>query len=137
MDEVPTSAGAPESFQLGDLVIDVTPRGLKAAGINRPSIVYVVRVALASNARTWTSSYGFPPREASARRAADAALDELDEAANNPDAWWRRVTEGMTPDEVEAMEDSPAVEQDRSAAAWVGPLLEAARPRRRTGGSWF
>ena len=137
MDEVPVSAGAPESFQVGDLVIDVTPRGLKAAGINQPSIMYVVRVALPSGGRTWTSSYGFPPREATARRAAEAALDELDEAAREPATWWRRVTEGMTPEEVEAMEDSPGVEQDRAAAAWVAPSLEALRARHRDAGSWL
>jgi len=136
-EEEPVSAGAPESFEVGRLVIDVTPRGLKAAGINRPSIVYVVRVGLPAEGRAWSSSYGFPPRQASARRAADAALDELDEVARDPRAWLRRVTDGMTEDEAEAMIESPGVEQDRTAAEWFGPELAPRRVLRRDTGSWL
>jgi len=136
-EDPPVSAGAPESFQVGGLVVDVTPKGLKAAGINKASIVYTVRLGLSADPRGWSSGYGFPPREASARRAANAALDELDEVARDPEAWLRRVTDGMTEEEAEAMEDSPGVVLDRRAAAWVGPELERLRPRRRDSGSWL
>src|SRR5207248_158820 len=99
---------------------EVQPRGLKSAGTNRPATVFEVRVSRDSGSRGWSSSYGFPPREASARIAADAALDELCEIVLDRASWWRRVTAGMTEDEVEAMRDSPAVEGDERAAEWVG-----------------
>jgi hypothetical protein len=137
VDEAPVSAGAPESFRVAGLVVDVTPKGLKAAGINPASIIYRVRVGLTTDPRAWSSSYGFPPREASARRAADAALDELHEISLDPTAWLERITQGMSPDEAEAMEDSPAVRLDRRAAEWVGPELEGLREERREGGSWL
>ena len=133
----PVSAGAPESFRVGALVVDVVPKGLKAAGANPPSIVYTVRVGLVSDPRAWSSSYGFPPREASARRAADAALDELNELDLDPAAWLQRITDGMSSEEAEAMEDSPAVRLDRRAAEWVGVELEPRRPRRRDAESWL
>lgn len=136
-DQLPVSAGPPRAFSVGDLVLDVTPRGLKSAGINPPSIVYDVRVSRASGARSWSSSYGFPPREAAASLAADAALDELAEIAGNREQWWRRVTEGMTEDEIEAMEDNPSVRQDLRAAEWVAPELEPRRERRAAAGSWL
>ena len=136
-DEEPVSAGAPESFELGRLVIDVTPRGLKAAGINHPSIVYVVSVGLPSEGRAWSSSYGFPPRQASARRAAEAALDELDEVARDPEAWVERVTDGMTEEEAEAMIDSPGMENDRHAAEWCAAELAPRRAQRQQAGSWL
>jgi hypothetical protein len=134
---MPVSAGPPRAFALGDLRLDVTPRGLKAAGINAPSVVYAVRVSRASDPRAWSSSYGFPPRESSARHAADAALDELGEIAADREAWWRRVTDGMSEEEAEAMEDSPSVRLDLSAAEWVAPELDAWRGRRAATGSWL
>ena len=136
-DAEPVSAGAPETFRVGGLVVDVVPRGLKAAGDNPAAIVYNVRVGLATDPRAWASSYGFPPRQASARRAADAALDELDEVARDPDAWIRRVTDGMSEEEAEAMEDSPGVRLDLRAAEWVGPELERLREQRGALGSWL
>ena len=136
-DEAPVSAGPPRAFDLGELRLEVTPRGLKSAGINAPSIVYDVRISRRSDARAWSSSYGFPPREAAAGRAADAALDELFEIAGNREQWWRRVTEGMTEDEAEAMEDSPSVRQDLKAAEWVAADLEPRRERRAATGSWL
>lgn len=136
-DDLPVSAGPPRSFVLSDLRIDVTPKGLKSAGANDPSMVYEVRVGRASDPRAWSSSYGFPPRDASARRAADAALDELAEIALDRDRWWQRVTEGMSEEEAEAMEDSPATRLDQRAAEWVGPELEPWREQRSATGSWL
>ncbi|MGI8609874.1 MAG: hypothetical protein ACR2MY_11700 [Candidatus Dormibacteria bacterium] len=136
-EESPVSARPPQSFVLGALRIDVNPRGLKAAGNNRPSIVYEVRIFLASDPRAWSSSYGFPPREGSARTAADAALDELAEIALDRDHWWQRVTAGMTEDEAEAMEDNPSIILDQRSAEWVGPELKPWRDRRSDTGSWL
>jgi hypothetical protein len=135
-EELPVSAGAQESFAVGVLRVEVTPTGLKAAGINRPSVVYQVRITREDDPRTWSSRYGFPPREAAARRAADAALDELDEVWRDHDRWLARVTDGMSEDEVEAIEDSPAVKLDRRAAEWIGPQLEPLRDRRQAEGTW-
>lgn len=134
---MPVSAGAPEAFEVGILRLQVTPTGLKAAGINPPTVVYEVRIGRSDDARAWSSRYGFPPREASARRAADAALDELDEAWRDHDRWLGRVTAGMSEDEVEAMEDSPAVKLDRRAAEWAGPELDPRRAARRADGTWL
>ena len=136
-DEAPVSAGPPRAFDLGELRLNVTPRGLKSAGINLPSIVYEVRVSRATDPRAWSSSYGFPPRASSARSAADAALDELAEIATDRDRWWQRVTEGMTEEEAEAMEDSPSVRLDQKAAEWVAPGLAPWRERRAATGSWL
>lgn len=136
VDELPVSAGPPQSFAIGVLRLRVRPTGLKAAGINPPSIVYEVTITRDDDPRTWSSRYGFAPREASARRAADAALDELDEVCRDRVGWLARVTDGMSEDEVEAMEDSPAVKLDRRAAAWIGPELELLRDRRRAEGTW-
>jgi hypothetical protein len=137
LDELPTSAGAPETFALGGLVVTVTPRGLKAAGANAPSMVYEVGVSLAAGPGRWASRYGLEPRQASVRRAAEAALDELDEVAADPAAWTARVTAGMSEDEAEAMLDSPSVVSDLEAAGWVGPYLRGLRERRRTTGAWL
>lgn len=136
-EELPVSAGPPQSLAIGVLRLRVTPSGLKAAGINPPSIVYEVTISRDDDPRTWSSRYGFAPREASARRAADAALDELDEVWRDHDRWLARVTYGMSEDEVEAMEDSPAVKLDRRAAQWIGPELESLRDRRRADGTWL
>lgn len=136
-DELPVSAGAPESLQVANLVLEVTPTGLKAAGINQPSVVYEVRVTRAGDSRAWSSRYGLAPREASARRAADHALDELDEIWRDRAAWLARVTAGMSDDEVEAMEDSPSVQQDGRAAEWIGPELDALRAGRQRDGTWL
>jgi hypothetical protein len=134
---MPVSAGAPEAFEVGILRLQVTPTGLKAAGVNAPSVVYEVHISRADDPRAWSSRYGLSPREASARRAADAALDELDEAWRDHDRWLRRVTEGMSEDEIEAMEDSPAVKLDRRAAEWVGPELDSRRAARQADGTWL
>jgi len=132
-----TSAGAPETFDVAGLTVDVAPRGLKAAGNNSPAVVYVVTVRADGGSRPWSSSYGFPPRQASARQAANAALDELDEIARDSRGWLARVTHGMSEEEAEAMEDSPGVTRDVSAAAWVGPYLEPHRAERAARGAWL
>ncbi|HEY8739965.1 MAG TPA: hypothetical protein VIN56_05190, partial [Candidatus Dormibacteraeota bacterium] len=95
-DELPVGAGPPESYGVGALHLDINPTGLKSAGTNRPSVVYEVSITRADDLRAWSSRYGFAPREASARHAADAALDELEEIWRDHDGWWRRVTEGMS-----------------------------------------
>jgi hypothetical protein len=87
--------------------------------------------------RRWSSSYGFPPAEASAERAAEAALDELWQIHADLDAWLAQVTSGMSEAEAEAMLDSPAVRLDARAAAWIGPLLQPHLEARRTRGSWL
>ncbi|GAC1332228.1 MAG: hypothetical protein NVSMB17_11090 [Candidatus Dormibacteria bacterium] len=130
------SAGAAESFEVGGLVVEVAPRGLKAAGDNPPAIVYTVTIHYPDGSLPWSSSYGFPPRQASAREAANAALDELDEIARDRAAWLRRVTEGMSVEEAEAMEDSPGVVKDLAAAGRVGPRLEPLRGGRAASGGW-
>jgi hypothetical protein len=136
-EELPVSAGAPESFEIGRLRIDVTPTGLKSAGINKPSVVFDVRVSRDEGSQNWSSRYGLTPRQASARGAADHALDELDEIWRDRAGWRARVTEGMSDDEVEAMEDSPSFQADARAAEWVGPELEPLRDRRGRDGSWL
>ena len=137
-DESTWVSSPPETFRLGRLEIAATPLGVKAAGENRPSAVYEVRVSVAGEARTWSSRYGLPANDNSARQAAENALDELDEAWRDPHAWKTRAFLGMTPDEVEAMEDSPAMQQDLAAAGWIGPELDAVRPTTRTSeGAWL
>ncbi|MFN2464174.1 MAG: hypothetical protein ABR573_09780 [Candidatus Dormibacteria bacterium] len=135
--ELPVSAGAPENFALGELTLAVRPLGLKAAGENRPSIVYEVSLSGPGDPRGWSSSYGLPPASASARRAAEAALDELDEVGRDPAAWVARLTAGMSEDEAEAMLDSPAVKADQRAAGWVAPNLEPLRSQRARWGAWL
>ncbi|MDQ6747271.1 MAG: hypothetical protein M3010_04085 [Candidatus Dormibacteraeota bacterium] len=137
VEEIPEGAGAPEAFVVGTLEVGVKPVGLKAAGTNRPSVVYEVRVSRAGDARSWSSRYGFPPRAASARHAADAALDELDEIWSDRPGWLARVTQGMSEDEVEAMEENPALRLDERSAEWIGPELEGLRERRSTQGTWL
>ena len=136
-EEAPLTAGPPRSFELGELRLDVNPRGLKSAGANPRSMVYRVQVSGASRPQSWSSSYGFEPREGSARIAADTALDELAEIAWDRGTWWRRVTAGMSEEEAAAMEDSPAGQLDQRAADWVGPELEPWRERRASTGSWL
>jgi len=134
---MPVSAGAPRSFEFGAFRIDVVPRGLKSAGVNPPSMVYQVHIVGVSVPHSWSSSYGFAPREGSARRAADAALDELAEISLDRERWWRQVAAGMSEDEAAAMEDSPPVRLDQQAAEWIGPELETWRERRASTGSWL
>jgi hypothetical protein len=135
-EELPTGGGPPQAFILGALRIDVVPRGPRSAGAVPPALVYEVSITRVDDPRTWSSRYGFPPQAASARLAADAALDELDEIFHDPAGWRSRVTEGMTEAEAEAMEDSPAVRLDVKSAAWIGVELTGRRDQRRATGSW-
>ncbi|MFN2465030.1 MAG: hypothetical protein ABR598_02055 [Candidatus Dormibacteria bacterium] len=136
-DQAPVSAGPAEAFGVAGLYVAVTPVGLRSAGQNPVSIVYEVQISREGRSEQWSSRYGFPPAHASARRAADAALDELCEISQGPAAWMANVTAGMSEDEVEAMEDNPALQRDLRAADWVGPELEPLRAKRAVEGTWL
>ena len=136
-DESTWVSSPPETFSVGALVVDATPLGVKAAGANRPSAVYQVTIHVDGRPPTWTSRYGLPATDNSARQAAETALEELDQLWRDPEGWRRQVLEGMSEDEVEAMEESPSMRLDLQAARWVGPELEAVRRRRQTTGSWL
>ena len=43
----------------------------------------------------------------------------------------------MTEDEVEAMEDSPAMRHDLEENSWIGPELDAVRGTRDDAGAWL
>jgi hypothetical protein len=132
VDEPPqVAAGPPRHFTVGELIVDVTPVGLKAAGTNSASLVY--EVAVSGGGRRWSSRYGFEPAAAAAETAAQSALAELYEVWSEPEVWRARLTAGMSEDEAEAMFDSAGSERDRKAAAWAGPLLA---PDRDAGGLW-
>jgi hypothetical protein len=128
----------PQTFLLGSLEIAATPMGVKASGANRPSAVYEVRVKITGDSRSWSSRYGLPATDNSARMAAESALDELDQLWHDPEGWKRQALAGMSEDEVEAIEDSPATRLDMRAAKWIGPELDAVRrqTRDRTG-AWL
>ena len=118
--------------------MDATPKGIRAGGSNPPSAVYEVRVSVAGDARSWSSSYGLPAGDNSAAAAAEAALDELDQIWRDPAGWRASALAGMTEDEVEAMEDSPVVRLDFKAAQWIGPQLDAVRDATKgAGGRWI
>jgi hypothetical protein len=137
-DESTWVSSPPESFRLGRLEIAARPLGVKAAGNNRPSAVYEVRISLSGDSRSWSSKYGLPATDNSARQAAEAALDEVDEIWREPETWRARALEGMTDDEVEAMENGPAMQHDIEAAAWIGPQLDAVRASSRDrAGGWL
>jgi hypothetical protein len=128
----------PESFTLGGLTIAARPLGVKAAGSNRPTAVYEVRISLPGDSRSWSSRYGLPATDNSARLAAEVALDEIDEVWHQPQAWRARALEGMSEEEVEAMEDSPSMQHDLEGARWIGPQLDAVRAATRDrAGAWL
>ena len=126
-DESTWVSSPPQTFLLGSLEIAATPIGVKASGANRPSAVYEVRVNIAGDSRSWSSRYGLPATDNSARLAAESALDELDQLWRDPEGWKRQALAGMSEDEVEAMEDNPTVRLDFKAAEWIGPCLDAIR----------
>jgi hypothetical protein len=137
-DESTWVSSPPATFSVGRLEIAVSPRGVKAAGGNPPSAVYEVRVAMAGDPRSWTSKYGLPATDNSARQAGEIALADIDEAWREPDAWKARALAGMTAEEIEAMVDSPAMRLDLESARWIGPELDAVRPQTRArNGSWL
>lgn len=128
----------PQTFVLGDLQIEATPKGIKAAGPNPASAVWEVRVTADGDARAWASRYGLPARDNSAGAATEAALDELDQIWRDPDGWKAVALAGMSEDEVEAMEDSPMMQLDFKAAQWIGPHLDAVRAATKdAGGRWL
>lgn len=136
-DESTWVSSPPETFEVGALVVDASPLGVKAAGANRPSAVYQVSIHMEGRSPTWSSRYGLPATDNSARQAAETALDELDQLWRDPDGWRRQVLDGMSEDEVEAMNDSPSMRLDVQASRWVGPQLDAVRRRREASGSWL
>ncbi|MEA2646851.1 MAG: hypothetical protein QOE92_1934 [Chloroflexota bacterium] len=135
--EAEAVSSPPESFALGDLRIDALPRGIKAAGANPASAVYEVVIALEGDPRKWSSRYGLPPADNSARAAVEIALDELDQAWRDPGGWREQALAGMSEDEREAMEDSPMFRLDLRAAEWVGPHLDRVRESREATGAWL
>jgi hypothetical protein len=136
-DESTWVSSPPQTFEVGALVVAASPLGVKAAGANRPSAVYQVTIHVEGRSAKWSSRYGLPATDNSARQAAEAALDELDQLWRDPDGWRRQVLDGMSEDEVEAMEDSPSMRLDLQASRWVGPQLDAVRGQRETTGSWL
>src|SRR5258708_7972656 len=136
-DETQWVSSPPESYMVGALVVDATPLGVRAAGANRPSAVYQVSIRVDGRSGTWSSRYGLPATDNSARQAAETALDELDQLWRDPQGWRSQVLAGMSEDEVEAMEESPSMRRDLEAAKWVGPELDAVRRRRESSGSWL
>ncbi len=137
-DESTWVSSPPQTFTLGSLEISATPKGVKSAGTNRPSAVYEVRVSIAGDSRSWSSRYGLPATDNSARHAAESAIDELDQLWRDPEGWKRQALAGMSEDEVEAMEDAPAMQADLKAARWIGPELDAVRAKTRDRvGAWL
>src|SRR5258708_29037624 len=129
-DESTWVSSPPETFSVGALVIDATPLGVKAAGATRPSAVYQISFRAHGDTATWSSRYGLPATDNSARQAAETALDELDQLWRDPSGWRRQVLEGMSEDEVEALEDSPAMRLHLQAGNWVRPEPDPLRQRR-------
>lgn len=117
----------PGSFRVGDLRVDATPKGIRAAGRNPASAIFEVSVRVEGDSRGWSSRYGLPPGHNSAAAATEIALDELDEIWRDPEGYKATALAGMSEDEVEAMEDSPMLRLDFKAAQWIGPFLDAAR----------
>lgn len=137
-DESTWVSSPPEVFRVGELEVGATPVGVKAAGDNRPSAVYEVRVGIPGDSRSWSSRYGLAASDNSARAAAEIALDELDEIWRSPEDWKARVLAGLSEDEIEAMEDSPAFRLDLRSAQWVGPELDSVRPvTKAASGRWI
>jgi hypothetical protein len=137
-EEVAAVSSPPQTFSLGELTVQATPKGIRAAGQNPASAVYEVRITVSGDSRSWASRYGLPPQENSAAAVAEIALDELDQIWRDPNAWKAQALEGMTDDEVEAMEDSPMLRLDFKAAQWIGPYLDAVRPATKSStGRWF
>src|SRR5258708_15550012 len=136
-DESQWVSSPPESYIVGALIVDATPMGVKAAGANRPSAVYRVSIRVEGRSATWSSRYGLPATDNSARQAAETALDELDQLWRDPQGRRSQVLDGMSEDEVEAMEESPSMRRDLEAAKWVGPELDGVPQRRENSGSWL
>jgi len=125
------------TFRVGELTVTASSLGVRATGINRPSIVYEVRVTREGDARSWSSKYGLDPKDDSPEAAAEMALNELDQIWRDREGWAAQATEGMSEDEAEAMLDSPILGRDLRAADWIGPQLDELRPGRESRGGWL
>ena len=125
-ESAPVRTGPPVRFGVADLALVVTPIGIRAVGVNPPSNVFEVKLEAPTGGPAWSSRYGLGS-VTDARAAALAGLEELWEIWTDQPTWERRLTEGMNPEEVEAILDSPAMRTDIKAARRLGPLLEAAR----------
>lgn len=123
--EVP--AAAPVRFRAGGLLVTVTCQGSRSARGRRAQVVHLVSVEAADGGPGWTARYGFEVGDHDPRRAAAAALDELERAAGDANAWRQEWTEGMSEREAEALLGGPDLRGTAPAAAWAGPLLAAAR----------
>ena len=115
-----------ETFALGELTVTAVSHGLRASGINQPSVVYEVSVRTDEPPRAWSSKYGLEVQEESPSRAAQIALGELHLIWSDANGWRSQTFAGMNEDEREAMEDNPDVQADIRAASWVGPALDRA-----------
>src|SRR5258708_28934878 len=103
-DESTWVSSPPETFSVGALVIDARPLGVKAAGANRPSAVYQISIRAQGRTATWSSRYGLPATDNSARQAAETGRDELDQRCRDATGWRRPAREGRSEDEVQARE---------------------------------
>ena len=120
----PIPPGPPIAFSAGPLRVTVTCQGTRTALQRAPRVVYEVVIEEIGSSRSWTSRYGFSPDDGSERRAAEAALAELERIHRDPQGWQREWTEGMSHREMEAFLGDPRAERDREAAGWIGPALE-------------
>lgn len=123
--EVPPAP--PVRFRAGALLVTVTCQGSRSTPGRGARVVHLVSVEAADAGPQWTARYGFEVGEHDPRRAAAAALDELERAAGDPDGWHREWTEGMSERETEALLGGPDLRATGPAASWAGPLLATAR----------
>jgi hypothetical protein len=126
--------GPPIAFSAGPLRVRVTCQGTRTALQRAPRVVYEVVIEETGSSRSWTSRYGFNPDNGSERRAAEAALAELERIHRDPRGWQREWTAGMSHREMEAFLGDPRAERDREAATWIGPALDGLGPDR---GAWL
>ena len=124
------------TFQVGELTVTASSLGVRATGINQPSIVYEVQITRIGDSRRWSSKYGLGLDQDSPELAANMALDELDQIWRDRDGWAAQATKGMSEEETEAMLDSPMLGRDLRGADWIGPGLDDLRPGRESRGSW-
>jgi len=117
----------PVRFRAGGLVVTVTCQGSRAAPGRAARVVHLVSVEPTPSGPAWTARYGFAVGDHDPARAAVAALDELERAAGDPDAWRRDWTAGMSEREAEALLGGPDLAATAPAAEWAAPLLAGAR----------
>lgn len=116
----------PQRYRCGGLEVVVT-RLASAPLLGRPvRLVYRVEVAT-SDGRSWIGRIGFPLDHGSERRAAEAALLDLERLWRDPRGWEAEWTAGLNEREADALLGAASVAADRLAAAWIGPAVAAAR----------